>query len=195
GEETSLRDIREDTLDRQIGRYLDRDDMVTTVMQSFASVTVQCARCHDHKFDPISQRDYYALQAVFAGVDRANRRYDPDPGVHRRRNELRGRLAAVARGDRMILLSADAQRDVAAFEQTRPREIAWRLVEPQTFVSTGGATLSREPDGSLLASGLTPERDVYTSSASPPPGEITAVRLDVLADERLSQRGPGPHST
>src|SRR6266511_1941082 len=87
-DESSLRDIREDTIDRQIGRYLDRDDMVTTVMQIFTSTTVQCARCHGHKFDPIPQRDYYALQAVFAGVDRANRVYDPDPPVHARRQAL-----------------------------------------------------------------------------------------------------------
>ena len=72
-DESSLRDIREDTRDRQIARYLDRDDMLTTVMATFTSTTVHCARCHDHKFDPIPQRDYYALQAVFAGVDRANR--------------------------------------------------------------------------------------------------------------------------
>ena len=66
-DESSLRDIREDSIDRQIGHYLDRDDMVTTAMSTFVSTTVHCARCHDHKFDPISQEDYYSLQAVFAG--------------------------------------------------------------------------------------------------------------------------------
>src|SRR6185503_7757333 len=105
-DESSLRDIREDTIDRQIGRYLDRDDIVTTVMQTFASATVQCARCHDHKFDAISQRDYYALQAVFGATDKANRRYDADPAVHSRRRELRAQLAAVERGDRAVLLGA-----------------------------------------------------------------------------------------
>src|SRR6478609_4044103 len=58
-DESSLRDIREDTLDRQIARYIDRDDMLATVMNNVTSMTVQCARCHDHKFDPIDQRDYY----------------------------------------------------------------------------------------------------------------------------------------
>jgi hypothetical protein len=52
---------------------LDRDDMVTTTGTTFLSMTVGCARCHDHKFDPISQRDYYRLQAVFAGVERGDR--------------------------------------------------------------------------------------------------------------------------
>ncbi len=78
-DESSLRDIRDDSIDRQIGHYIDRDDMVSTVMSTFVSMTVHCARCHDHKFDPITQEDYYGLQAVFAGVDRAERAYDPDP--------------------------------------------------------------------------------------------------------------------
>ena len=73
-DESSLRDIREDSIDRQIGYYIDRDDMVSTVMSTFVSSTVHCARCHDHKFDPISQEDYYSLQAVFAGVDKADSR-------------------------------------------------------------------------------------------------------------------------
>jgi hypothetical protein len=81
-------ELREGTTDKDITRANDRDDMVTTVMSAFASVTANCARCHDHKFDPIPQRDYYGLQAVFAGVDRADRSYDPDPTVHRRRRAL-----------------------------------------------------------------------------------------------------------
>lgn len=74
--------------DGLIARYNDRDDMVMTAMSTFQSFTVHCARCHDHKFDPISQKDYYSLQAVFAGVDRANRPYDTDRETHRKRGAL-----------------------------------------------------------------------------------------------------------
>jgi hypothetical protein len=81
-------ELREGTIDKAITRNLDRDDMVTTVMATVNSLTVGCARCHDHKFDPISQEDYYSLQAVFAGVDRADRFYDDDPAVHRKRQAL-----------------------------------------------------------------------------------------------------------
>src|SRR5437773_2864924 len=191
-DESSLRDIREDTIDRQIGRYLDRDDMVTTVMQTFTSTTVQCARCHDHKFDPISQRDYYALQAVFAGVDRANRVYDLDPAVHRRRQALLHERKRLERGDRELLLAPGTQREVAEWERAlSERKPGRKVLEAQTFVSVGGATLTRQSDGSLLASGPRPERDTYTiTAASPLPG-ITAVRLEVLADESLPKGGPG----
>src|SRR5579884_4216277 len=87
-DESSLQSIMDDTVDKRIAQYLDRDDMLSTVLSTFVSTTVHCARCHDHKFDPITQKDYYALQAVFAGVDKADRPYDADVRVARRRREL-----------------------------------------------------------------------------------------------------------
>jgi hypothetical protein len=88
-------ELPESKSDGLIARYNDRDDMVMTAMSSFMSLTVHCARCHDHKFDPILQQEYYALQAVFAGVDRADRPYDANPAVHRRRVSLRKELASL----------------------------------------------------------------------------------------------------
>jgi len=81
-------ELREGTTDKNITRLLDRDDMVANVMNTFTSLTVHCARCHDHKFDPISQKDYYSLHAVFAGVERANRPYGPDAETQARRIAL-----------------------------------------------------------------------------------------------------------
>ncbi len=78
-------EVPETKLDGQVARHLDRDDMVRTVINSFTSLTIQCARCHDHKFDDVSMHDYYSLQAVFAAIDRADRPYPahsttPGPG-------------------------------------------------------------------------------------------------------------------
>jgi hypothetical protein len=70
-------ELREGTVDKEKTRVLDRDDMVASTMGTFASLTVHCARCHNHKFDPIPRRDYYRLQAVFAGVDRGDRPITP----------------------------------------------------------------------------------------------------------------------
>jgi mono/diheme cytochrome c family protein len=58
---------------RRSARALDLDDMVTQVMTATMGLTVNCARCHDHKLDPITQQEYYQLQAVFAGVKREDR--------------------------------------------------------------------------------------------------------------------------
>ncbi len=81
-------ELKEGTIEKNNTRLLDRDDMVATVMSSFTSMTVHCARCHDHKFDPIPQEDYYNLQAVFAGVDRADRPFDDNPALYAQRRAL-----------------------------------------------------------------------------------------------------------
>ena len=88
-------ELREGTTDKNITRLLDRDDMVMTTMSAFVSMTAHCARCHNHKFDPIPQEDYYRLQAVFAGVDRADRPYDSDPKVFALRRPLLERRRAI----------------------------------------------------------------------------------------------------
>jgi hypothetical protein len=71
-------EVPETKIDGKIARHLDRDDMVANTLNTFQSVTVHCAQCHDHKFDPISQKDYYALQAVFSAIDRTEIPYFPD---------------------------------------------------------------------------------------------------------------------
>src|ERR1051326_5208045 len=116
--ESSLRDIREDSIDRHIRPYLDRDDMVSTVMSTFVSSTVHCARCHNHKFDPFTQKEYYSLQAVFAGVDRVDRPYDADPKVHATRQALLKKKTELDIGrNRPALLAAKVQAEVAAWEK------------------------------------------------------------------------------
>ncbi|MDB6031101.1 MAG: Protein of unknown function (DUF1553)/Protein of unknown function (DUF1549)/Planctomycete [Verrucomicrobiales bacterium] len=191
-DESSLRDIREDTLDRQIARYLDRDDIVTTVMQTFTSTTVQCARCHDHKFDPISQKEYYGLQSVFAGVERANRAYDATPAVLHKRRELAALKKRVEQSDPELLLSNSTEQEVKQWEseyaETKHR---WKTIQPQTFVSTFGATLAKQADSSIVAGGVRPDRDIYTITATSSLPLITSVRLEVLTHTNLPHLGPG----
>ncbi|MCC7425160.1 MAG: PSD1 domain-containing protein [Planctomycetaceae bacterium] len=194
-DESSLKDIQENTLDREIARYLDRDDIVTTVMSTFVSSTVHCARCHDHKFDPISQRDYYALQAVFAGTDKADRPYDPDPAVGAKRRDLTARIAQVSamrqRRD-PSLLEEPLRDEIAAWEAAiRKSATVWRAVNATTFTSSGGATLSKLEDGSIFSGGTRPERDTVTIVAPTELKAITGVRLEVLTDDRLMHKGPG----
>ncbi len=88
-------EVPESKIDGQVARHLDRDDMVTNTANTFLSLTVQCAQCHNHKFDPISQEDYYCLQAVFAALDRADKPYDTDPAAAHRRATLLARRRAL----------------------------------------------------------------------------------------------------
>ncbi len=84
-------EVPESKIDGKVARNLDRDEMVSNTLNTFCSVTIQCARCHHHKFDPFTQEHYYSLQAIFAAVDRAERPYDLDAEIINRRNELERR--------------------------------------------------------------------------------------------------------
>jgi Protein of unknown function (DUF1549)/Protein of unknown function (DUF1553)/Planctomycete cytochrome C/F5/8 type C domain len=142
-------EVPETKLDGQVARLLDRDDMVANTLNSFASLTVQCARCHDHKFDPVSQEDYYSLQAVFAALDRADRPYDVDPAVASKRAEsiarrsgLKGeigRILAEAKGRAGESL-ADLDRKIAGLEAARTKR------PPQSPAFGYHSGLSSTPD-------------------------------------------------
>ncbi len=86
-------EVPESKLDGKVARNLDRDDMVSGVFNTFCSLTVQCARCHHHKFDPISQQQYYSLQSIFAAVDRAERPYDVDPDLEQAKQQLQLKIS------------------------------------------------------------------------------------------------------
>ncbi len=190
-DESGLRDINENALDRQVARALDRDDIVTTVMTTFAGLTVHCARCHDHKFDPIPAADYYALQAVFAGIDKGEREYDADPAVAKQRVALAAELAAV-RGGMGDPLSAERRADVAAFEKARGvAKDRWTALKPDAVKSRDGATLTPQDDLSVLSGGKAPDRDVYTVTLTSELKGVTGLRVEVLTDDTLPYTGPG----
>ena len=170
--------------------YLDRDDLVTQTMAAFVSTTANCARCHAHKFDPISQEDYYALQAVFAGVLKGDVSYDEDAAVQKPRRRWQSLLAAADKRDATVLLASENAPLVDAMLAQR-RAAKWQPLAADTFISAEGATLTRGQDGVIVASGTLPERDSYTITAATLPERMTALRLNVLPHDSLPMRGPG----
>ena len=88
-------EVPESKIDGKVARNLDRDDMVCNTLNTFNSVTIQCARCHDHKFDPFSMEHYYSLQAVFASIDKADREVDVSPEVAAEKNRLTDEMAKI----------------------------------------------------------------------------------------------------
>ncbi len=191
-DESSLMSIQDDTDDRRIAQYVDRDDIITTVMGSFVSLTVHCARCHDHKFDPIPQADYYRLQAVFSGVDKADRPFDADPETGRQRRAWQTELAQLDQRPAADFLAADLQQRISGWEQ-RTQEAAklWKVVAPAESLSAQGSELTVQADGSVLSHGKKPEKDTYTLTYRLEMTAITGLRLEVLTDESLFKRGPG----
>ena len=88
-DEEAMRHARQDEL----------DEVIRTVSQSLFGLTIGCARCHDHKFDPIQQHDYYAMQAIFAGLSYGDRRLrgKQDDEWSARVPQVRDKLAALER--------------------------------------------------------------------------------------------------
>jgi mono/diheme cytochrome c family protein len=91
-------ELPETKIDGKVARHLDRDDFVSNTMSTFQSVTVHCAQCHNHKFDPIRQQEYFALQAIFAAIDRTEVAYDADQSIYTRRRELELKRQTVRAG-------------------------------------------------------------------------------------------------
>ncbi len=192
-DESSLRDIVADTIDNKIARVLDRDDMLTTTMTTFVSSTVNCARCHNHKFDPITQQDYYSLQAVFAGVDRAERAYDPDPQTLAQRHELLARKRDLITGESQSVLSTVETQKVANDWERAAKQRAgvWKTLAPESFGASHGSIAKIQPDGSLLYSDKAPDKDTYWITTRVTQSGITAFRLEVMTDPSLPHSGPG----
>ena len=172
--------------------YLDRDDIVTQTMAAFVSTTANCARCHTHKFDPITQEDYYALQAVFAGVGKGDVEFDTSAEARRLRKETEGLVAACAARDGEVLLQekyADLVGRWAAEQQNQT--VDWTALDPDVFLSAGGATLTKQDDGSIFADGKLAEQEHYTVTSEVGVKRLSALRLEVLKDERFPKGGPG----
>jgi hypothetical protein len=178
-------------------RYL--TDRVRAIGTVWMGQTIGCAQCHDHKFDPISTRDFYAMGAFFADVKETiiGRREDgifvPDEPqaaeLHRRREVLRS-LEADFNAAHPELNDAYAAWEKGWLE-AMAAEDRWSRLIPARADSAEGATLKIRDDRSILASGKNPDLDTYTISLTNAPSRIAALRVEALPDDSLPSKGPG----
>lgn len=176
-------------------------DRVNTTGTVFLGLTVACTQCHDHKYDPLTQREFYQLYAFFNNV--------PEEGLDGRKGNAVPlvRVPSAQQKSDLTQLAADIQRlegriaspgeEVDAAQAAWERSIAsesdesWQPLTFGTLVSAGGATLTQQGDKSILATGSNPATDTYELMAPGATGAITAIRLEALPHESLNAKGPG----
>ena len=180
-------------------------DRVETTGLTWLALTLNCCRCHDHKYDPISQREFYQLFAFFNNVEESgtlqgeSRNTDPVISVASEQ-QLQQEQEFSQRISRLEAKLADAltslPQHLAAWEPGFREQLSktgtpWKWLDPQSVSATGGAMFMRQADGTLLVSGAHPEHDTYQISAPIAAGRLTAVLLDCLPDLSLPNQSLG----
>src|SRR5436190_15438807 len=145
-------------------RYEQLDDKLRTLGTTFLGLTVGCARCHDHKYDPIPTRDYYRMLATFTTTVKSNIDVQLDSeGYRKAKAKFDAAHAPLVAAVRKYEGEQLAERFEAWLKSPGVKlpEPQWLLVEPSSSKSQGGATFTSLGDGSLLASGTNPDQDTY----------------------------------
>ncbi|MGB4709702.1 MAG: PSD1 and planctomycete cytochrome C domain-containing protein [Fuerstiella sp.] len=174
-------------------------DRVSTTGGVWLGLTVGCARCHDHKYDPISQREFYQLYSFFNQVpERGMSGFTPSekipsPLAGDRQQQLESKLREL-RAQLASPVDLDSDLDKWAGQLAKSSAGGWNALTPQTLESSGGSTLTALDDHSILAGGANPRQDIYDISSQTDALDITAVRLEALTHESLPGGGPGRHS-
>lgn len=177
-------------------RYDELDDMIGTLGTSVLGLSVGCARCHTHKFDPIPVTDYYRFAANMATAIRSEVELELDPlESEKYRREFETDLAvaeAELKKYEEEKLASDIQAWLQQWEPANPESIGpWRGGSIKHVATASGNQLALQGDGSWFAEGGSPNKDTYTFTCQLSDAPWQALRLECLADERLPNRGPG----
>jgi mono/diheme cytochrome c family protein len=175
-------------------RYDALDDMLSTTGVAFLGLTVGCARCHDHKYDPIPTADYYRLLSTFTTTVRSNVDLSVDPEGYRRAKANYDSERAKLDGDLTQFETKELRPRWAGWLAAGAKELpaaAWTQLDVSGVASKAGLKLAKQGDGSWLAKGKPGDADVYTISATTTRRGITGVKLEALTDKSLPKNGPG----
>jgi hypothetical protein len=182
--------------DNEEFRVLAVKDRVDTTLQVWMGLTMGCAKCHTHKYDPIRQEEYYQFYALFnqtADADRPN-------------DEPRAATPTLMQSMQLQHLDESIQRVEASYRteteelkvarqlwvQNQATKSPWKTLAAQKAKTNSETTLVPQSDGAILAQGPASETETYEIIfASLPEGEYDALRLEALTDPSMKDGGPG----
>jgi hypothetical protein len=189
-------------IDPQEFRYQAVVDRVATTGATWLGMTLGCAQCHTHKYDPVTHTDYFGVFAIFNNADEPTLSIEHSTGAAVRAEGL-ARIASERqtiaqrfpvdgepKPDAMASLEAAERAFSEWIEQERKLVVAWRVARPER-VSTNLATTEVLDDASVLVSGDFTNDDTYHVAIDTGDADLTAIRLEVIPHESLPGGGPG----
>jgi Protein of unknown function (DUF1553)/Protein of unknown function (DUF1549)/Planctomycete cytochrome C len=190
-------------IDPEEAQYEVLVDRANTTATVWLGSTLACAQCHNHKYDPFSQKDYFRMMAFFANTDYEVRKLGdgtkytemaiPVPTAEQEEKRQAIQKDIDRLNERMKAVTPALARAQAAWEQAMRSEASatWTVLTPLSAEATGGVVLTPAADGSVLASGPNPGEATYTLEAAVTLPRVTAIRLEALPDPSLPKGGPG----
>jgi hypothetical protein len=170
-------------------------DRVDTTMNVWMGLTMGCAKCHNHKYEPITHKEYYQFYALFNQTADSDKGDDapfipaPTSEYEQQFKEYEGKLAALK--VKLEMTSPELAAEQTKWEEGYRTAPTWQNVELVEATAQSGAALKKLDDGSLLVSGAVPQTDVYTVKARTAASGITAFRLETIPDESLPGKSAG----
>jgi len=197
--------------DPELSRLNQVIDRVNTTATVWLGSTVECSQCHNHKYDPFSQKEYYEFLAYFNntplevnGASSSFKFYGPTIDVDRPLTQRRQLSALAARKTdleaKLVEVTEKVDHDYSAWIEERSdsaeSQTQWTVLKPANPISVNGATLMILEDQSVLSTGDNPDKDVYEVdfTVEATPQAVTGIRLEALTHEKLPGTGPGRYT-
>ncbi len=180
-------------------------DRVETTGLTWLGLTLNCCRCHDHKYDPITQREFYSLFSYFNNVAESGtlqgESRNTEPTIPVATSEQQKELMAFEQEIQNAEFGLSKQLEIlpqllSQWEPEFKKQIdasgaAWSILEPSQVISRSGASLTRQSDGSFLAGGENPGNDIYTIQSPLRPGLWSGFLLECFPDPSLPMQSLG----
>lgn len=167
-------------------------DRVNTTGSVWMGLTVGCAQCHQHKYDPISQRDYYELFAFFNNQDEPTLRVPTTVQTHRLK-ELDQAIAAAQKP--LKAHDAEFAKGMKAWETDIKKplkgDVQWTVFKAKEVGSEKGSLLAVQDNDAIFVDFSGPDSDTFLVSGPLPLKKVTAIRLEALTHNSLPNKGPG----
>lgn len=180
-------------------------DRVNTTATVFLGTTLECAQCHDHKYDPFSQKDYYRFFAYFNNTPLEVKQtsgvtwdfYGPKMNLPLNQDQeqkvaaLNAQLEDLQRQRQQLIAEMEPRFEDWLAELQNQKSPLWQPVTLVDFKTSGKEEVSRLPNGAVLLTGDVPDTVDHDFILKPPAKAITAIRVELLTDDAIPGSGPG----